>query len=143
MNALDELMRAAEQAAQEAESWADLSNALFNPVDGLVSRAYRTREAREAFVKTEEYRKIRQLVSDAIERFGLVEGATPKKSGRFVVRLPQSLHGALEREAVAEGVSLNQLVVSKLSLTLGRLSNLVRQEAGTGSHSQLADSSRR
>jgi hypothetical protein len=68
-------MKAAEQAAWDAESWADLSNVLFNPVDGLVSRAYRTREAREAFVKTEEYRKIRQLISDAIERFGLVEGA--------------------------------------------------------------------
>src|SRR5690242_15341504 len=97
LNALDELMKAAEQAAREAESWADLSNALFSPVDGLVSRAYRTREAREAFVKTEEFRKIRQLVSDAIERFGLVEGATPKKSVRFLVRLPQSLHRALER----------------------------------------------
>ena len=78
----------------------------------------------------------RHSASDAIERFGLVEGATPKKSGRFVVRLPQSLHAALEREAVAEGVSLNQLVVSKLSLTLGRLSHLVCEEAGVGSHSQ-------
>jgi hypothetical protein len=136
VKALDELMKAAEQAAQEAESWADLSNVLFNPVDGLVSRAYPTREAREAFVKTEEYRRIWQLVSDAMQRFGLVEGATPKKSGRFVVRLPQSLHAALEREAIAEGVSLNQLVVSKLSLTLGRLSNLVCQEAGFGSHGQ-------
>src|SRR4051794_9635047 len=136
MNAIDDLMKAAERAAQEAESWADLSNALFNPVDGLVSRAYHTREAREAFVQTEEYRKLWQLVSDAMERFGLVEGATPKKSGRFVVRLPQSLHAALEREAVAEGVSLNQLVVSKLSLTLGRFSHLVRQEEGIGSQRQ-------
>jgi hypothetical protein len=136
MNALDQLLKAAEQAAQEAESWADLSNALFNPIDGLVSRAYRTREAREAFVKTEAYRKIWQLVSDAMDRFGLVEGAIPKKSGRFVVRLPQSLHGALEREAIAEGVSLNQLVVSKLSLTLGRLSHLVCDQAETGSAGQ-------
>ena len=136
MKAPDELVKAAEQAAQEAESWADLSNVLFNPVDGLVSRAYPTREAREAFVKTEEYHRIWQLVSDAMQRFGLVEGGTPKKSGRFVVRLPQSLHAALEREAIAEGVSLNQLVVSKLSLTLGRLSNLVCQEAGFGPHGQ-------
>ena len=135
MKNANRIVEKAEKVAGSTQTWADLSNALFNPVDGLVPRAYRTREAREAFVKTEEYRKLRQLVADAIDRFGLVEGATPKKSGRFVVRLPQSLHGALEREAVAEGVSLNQLVVSKLSLTLGRFSNLVHEGAGIGSRS--------
>lgn len=124
MNAVKELLKEAQQAAREAETWADLSNFLFNPVDGLVAKAYPTRAAREAFVKTKEYRKIRQLVSDAMERHGLVEGATPRKSGRFVVRLPQSLHAALEREAAAEGVSLNQLVVAKLGVGLGRLAGL-------------------
>src|SRR5207302_3445056 len=94
------------------------------PVDGLVARAYPTREAREAFVRTEEYRRLQQLISDGIERHGLVAGATPRKSGRFVVRLPQSLHAALEREAAAEGVSLNQLVLAKLAVGLGRLTVL-------------------
>jgi hypothetical protein len=41
-----------------------------------------------------------------------------------VVRLPRSLHAALEREAIAEGVSLNQLVVAKLAVGLGRLAGL-------------------
>jgi hypothetical protein len=77
---MSELFQEAERAARDSETWADLSNFLFNPVDGLVARAYPTREAREAFLQTEEYRKIRQLVSDARERHGLVEGATPKKS---------------------------------------------------------------
>jgi predicted HicB family RNase H-like nuclease len=117
-------MAKAEQAAREAATWADLSNYLFNPVNGLVAKAYPTRQAREAYVKTEEYRKIRQLITDAIERQGLVEGATPKKSGRFVVRLPQSLHAALEREAISEGISLNQLVLAKLAVGLGRLTDL-------------------
>ena len=36
-------------------------------------------------------------------------------SGRFQVRLPKSLHRALAQEAEREGVSLNMLVVSKLS----------------------------
>jgi predicted HicB family RNase H-like nuclease len=69
-------------------------------------------------VKTEEYHKIRALIDRAREQTGLVAGATPKKSGRFVVRLPISLHAALEREAAAEGVSLNQLVVAKLAAQL-------------------------
>jgi hypothetical protein len=78
----NELLNEAERAARDAETWADLSNFLFNPIDGLVARAYPTREARETFVKTDEYKKVRKLVCDAIERHGLVEGATPRKSGR-------------------------------------------------------------
>lgn len=89
MNAATHLMSEAELAARDSESWADLSNILFNPIDGLVARTYPTREEREAFVKTEDYRRIRQLVADAMDRHGLVEGGTPKKSGRFVVRLPR------------------------------------------------------
>jgi len=86
-----------------------------------VTKAYPTRAEREAFVKTEEYKQIRQLITSAVERQGLVEGAAPKKSGRFVVRLPHSLHAALEREAAAEGVSLNQLVIAKLAAQLREL----------------------
>lgn len=119
-----EVLKQAEDAAKTAETWADLSNALFDPFDGLVARAYPTRAEREAFVKTTEYKAIRGLVNAAVERTGLVEGATPRKSGRFVVRLPKSLHAALEQEATAEGVSLNQLVVAKLSIGLGKLAGV-------------------
>lgn len=118
MKHADKLLKKARQAARSVESWADLSNALFNPIDGLVTRTYQTRAERRAFLKTAEYRKIRQLLTRAVETHGLVEGATPRKSGRFVVRLPQSLHAALEREASREGVSLNQLVVAKLAIQL-------------------------
>jgi len=37
-------------------------------------------------------------------------------SGKFVVRLPKSLHQRLAIEAEREGVSLNQLAVYKLSM---------------------------
>lgn len=39
----------------------------------------------------------------------------PEASGKFVVRLPRSLHAQLQELAEAEGTSLNQLVVSLLS----------------------------
>lgn len=118
MSKASEVLQAAQRLAASAETWADLSNALFDPVDGIVTKAYPTRAERSAFLESPEYRQIRQLVHDAMMRTGLVEGATPKKSGRFVVRLPQSIHAALEREAKQEGVSLNQLVVAKLSVQL-------------------------
>ena len=74
MNPAKKLLEEAERAARDSETWARLSNFLFNPGDGLVARAYPTRADREAFIQTDEYRKIRQLVSDAREHHGLVEG---------------------------------------------------------------------
>jgi hypothetical protein len=108
----------AEKLAGSVETWADLSNALFDPVNGLITKAYPTRSEREMFFRTEQYGRIRDLLANAVDTHGLVEGATPKKSGRFVVRLPHSLHAALGREAEREGVSLNQLVVAKLAADL-------------------------
>jgi uncharacterized protein (DUF1778 family) len=121
MKTANRILKQARVLARSVESWADFSNALFNPIDGLITTAYPTRAEREAFLKTAQYREINNLLDKAIETHGLVEGATPKKSGRFVVRLPQSLHAALEREAKQEGVSLNQLVVTKLAVQLSTL----------------------
>lgn len=66
-----------------------------------------------------------------MQQTGVVTGAEPKKSGRFVVRLPRSLHAALEHEAQAEGTSLNQLVLAKLAVQLssvasGRTAGLIQ-----------------
>lgn len=116
------ILESARQVALNAETWADLSNALFDPDEGLVARAYPSRAARVRFMKTAEYRAIRGLIDAAQERTGFVQGATPrKKSGRVLVRLPISLHGALEAEAKDERVSLNQLIVTKLAMRLSKV----------------------
>lgn len=115
------LLDSAKGLASSNPTWADLSNALFDQKTGLIAKAYPTREERQRFVRSPEYKAIRDLINKAQERTGLVEGATPAKSGKFVVRLPRSLHAALEAEADAEGVSLNQLVVAKLAIQLSQL----------------------
>ncbi len=112
-----ELLESAKQAAGSLDTWADFSNFLFNPDTGLIVKAFPSRNDREAFMKTPEYQAIRKLLLDSMEKGALADGANPK-SGRFVVRLPKSLHAALEREASNEGVSLNQLVVTKLAVSL-------------------------
>lgn len=76
-----ELLRQAEEAAVTAESWADLSNWLFDPATGLVARAFPGKAERAAFARTEEYRRIRELIRDAQNQSGLVKGATPRKGG--------------------------------------------------------------
>jgi hypothetical protein len=121
MNEASSLVGAANKIAESVETWADLSNALFDPETGLVSRAYPTREQRAEFLRSPEYKKIRDLIDAAARRSGLVGGATPAKSGKFVVRLPKSLHAALVSEAEEEGVSLNQLVVAKLAAQMSEI----------------------
>lgn len=45
---------------------------------------------------------------------------TPPVSGRFVTRLPKSVHAKLAERAKAEGVSLNTLVLAYIAEGLGR-----------------------
>ncbi|MCI0683433.1 MAG: type II toxin-antitoxin system HicB family antitoxin [Gemmataceae bacterium] len=118
---VDQILKTARHQAASARSWADVSNLLFDSEDGLVSRAFPTRTERERFVKTAAYRELMNLIDDVRQRTGFIAGATPTKSGKFVVRLPKSLHAALETEAAREGVSLNQLVVAKLAVQMSHL----------------------
>jgi hypothetical protein len=115
-----DILNQARKLAEQSDSWADLSNAMFAPSDGLVARTFPSRAERNAFRKTKVWEAMHDLVRAKMERTGLVEGAEPQKSGRFVVRLPKSMHAALEREAAAEGTSLNQLVLAKLAVQLSR-----------------------
>ena len=77
MNKAAELVKEAKKLAAEAGTWADLSNALFDPVHGLLAKAYPTRKERAVFVQSKEYEEICGLIDAAIARTGLVEGATP------------------------------------------------------------------
>ena len=51
---------------------------------------------------------------------------TPSVSGRFVTRLPKSIHAKLAERAKAEGVSLNTLVLAFIAEGLGRKNARVR-----------------
>src|SRR5207245_161508 len=70
------------------------------------------------------YKKISAIRENLMRKFGTTKGGTPEKSGRMLVRLPKSLHKSLDIEAKSEGVSVNQLVVSKLSLPIQSRINL-------------------
>jgi hypothetical protein len=74
-----QLVKTAKDIARTVDTWADLSNALFNPINGIVALAYPTKADRTAFRQTAEYREIRRILNDAIDNTGLIEGATPIK----------------------------------------------------------------
>jgi hypothetical protein len=104
--------------ATKVESWADFSNALFSQRNGIVARTFTDAE-RQAFYSSNQYEQINQILISLMNKFGVSNGANPKrKSGKFIVRVPASLHEFLAIEAGSEGVSLNQLAVAKLAIPL-------------------------
>ena len=72
------LLDSAKSLASSSPTWADFSNALFDPSTGLIAKAYPTREERQRFVRSPQYKAIRELIDKAQERTGLIEGATPR-----------------------------------------------------------------
>jgi len=125
MSVANDVLAEGARLAEKSKTWADLSNALFDPLDGLVAKRLPDPADRAAFRKSKAYEELHELVERKMLQTGVVAGSEPTKSGRFVVRLPKTLHAALEREAAAEGTSLNQLVLTKLAV---RLSDVLGSE---------------
>ncbi len=65
---LHALMEAVREAASEHWNWIELSNRLFAPGTGIVSRVFLTRESRLEFLASPEYAEILRLVWAAQER---------------------------------------------------------------------------
>jgi len=109
-----QVLQFAEQRAREATDWVELHNALFG-IGGKVTELFTTEAERTAFVQTEEAKQIFALFdtlpAPAVKDFGELLATA---NGAISVRLPRSVHAALLAEAKAEGVSLNQLCLSKL-----------------------------
>ena len=55
--------------------------------------------------------------------FSPEDAAAPGASGKFVARVPKSIHAKLTLRAKAEGVSLNTLVLTLIAEGLGRREN--------------------
>ena len=83
-----DILRQAKKQARSARTWADLSNAIFDPVDGLIAKAYPTIEARRNFQKSAEYRTLQQLVEGAMRRTGAapLHGPSPSIIRRWADR---------------------------------------------------------
>ena len=74
-----------------------------------------------ASTQDEAFSAIRYLVADAVDNM-LVNGETPPIpisdrafSGKFMVRVTPEMHRALAITAAEQGVSINQLVTSRLT----------------------------
>lgn len=110
------LLKSAKAVAKRGASWLEANNTLFG-IGTDFSRQFPTVESRQAFHAGPEYAEIRQLLSGLqLPHESTRDPGGP--SGKFLVRLPKSVHAALQAEAESEGVSLNQLALTKLSIGL-------------------------
>lgn len=127
-----EFVSFARRVAEEEAAWADWHNRVFG-TEGKFQELFPTPTEREAFVTSQYQRDIDEISASLREGKTIAEYTQPvtTASGKFVVRLPSSLHEALTKEARAEGVSLNQLVVSKLSITLRVATQQLLDETGS------------
>jgi HicB family len=109
-----EVLEFAQGRAKESADWLELHFALFG-VGGKADELFPTETERTAFCRTAEYKQILALM-DTLPRPANKETRelVSSANGAISVRLPRSVHAALLAEAKAEGVSLNQLCVSKL-----------------------------
>ncbi|MEX0713752.1 MAG: toxin-antitoxin system HicB family antitoxin [Pirellulales bacterium] len=107
-----EALAFARQQAESAKTWIELSNALYG-MGGKCGELFPTASDRAKFAKTPEYKEMAEILA-ALP--GARSGDVP--SGQLRVRMPRSIHAALIEEAKAEGVSLNQLILSKISFQL-------------------------
>jgi len=99
-----------------ATSWVELHNAFYG-IGGKFIELFPSQTERAAFSQTQEFREISAIIQ-SFQTAGDASSAVGEASGKFVLRLPRSLHSALSAEAEAEGVSLNQLCLAKLAVQL-------------------------
>lgn len=109
-----QVLEFAERRAKESRDWLDLHFAVFG-VGGKATEVFANEAERAAFLKTPEYKRLLALI-ERLPRPAQkdVRELVSSANGAISVRLPRSVHAALLAEAQAEGVSLNQLCVSKL-----------------------------
>ena len=96
-------------------TWVEANNAVYGP-GGPFVRFFPTAADRAEFARTEESAQIDELIDSLPDP--PIGPKSREFSGTFDIRIPKSLHAALVCEAEVEGVSLNQLVLTKLALHL-------------------------
>ena len=103
---------AAEILYTQDPDWVTFYREIFG-VRGIIRRIFPTREALTGFEATEVYQEVLQMLTKLRGRGPLP--TNPEEPTRVItVRLPKSLHEALQAEAHDHRTSMNKLCISKL-----------------------------
>ncbi|MBY0526088.1 MAG: hypothetical protein K2R98_22020 [Gemmataceae bacterium] len=75
------LLAEAKRIARQVDSWITLSNALSDPIGGLIAIHFPEARQREEFLCSAEYEELNQLLLRTIERKGLYPRAANSTNG--------------------------------------------------------------
>jgi len=129
VKSLDKVEREIHEEAERLRSQgasAPAFSARFFGSDGLLRKLWKTDADRKAVVASELYQWLKNRLSEIREREAAeFEKEVASLSGRLTVVVPKSLHSALKREAVQEGISLSELIRLKLGVAYRDVANLL------------------
>lgn len=108
----EEIQRLAESLFSQKPDWVSFYREILG-LRGIVRRNCPTLESLAEFEQTEAYQEIQQMLT-SLRRQGppIKDDAEPTRV--ITVRLPKSLHEALQVEAHEHHTSMNKLCISKL-----------------------------
>ena len=75
------LVAEAKEIARRVDSWISLSNALSDPVGGLIARYFPDAEQRAEFLRSPAYEELNQLLLRTIKRKGLYPRSAGEANG--------------------------------------------------------------
>jgi predicted HicB family RNase H-like nuclease len=107
-----EAHRVAESLYRQAPDWVIFFREILG-IGGVVRRLFPGRDDLADFERTEEYAEI-QLMLARLRQRSAPNQEKPEPTRVITVRMPQSLHEALQAEAHAHQTSMNKLCISKL-----------------------------
>ncbi len=107
-----EALRVAETLYRQAPDWVIFFREILG-IGGVVRRLFPGREDLVEFERSDEYAEIQLMVARLRQR-SVPSPEKPEPTRVITVRMPQSLHEALQAEAHAHQTSMNKLCISKL-----------------------------
>lgn len=120
-----EIYREAESLRERGIA-APVFSARFFGSDGLLRTLWKTDGERKAVIGSELYRWLKDCLGGIRDRdVAAFEKEVAALSGRLTVVVPKSLHAALKREAVQEGISLSELIRLKLGVAYRDIAGLL------------------
>jgi predicted HicB family RNase H-like nuclease len=129
MKALNKTEREIYQEAEHLQARgtsAPVFSARFFGSDGLLRKLWKTDGERKAVVASELYKWLKTCLTEIRDReVAQFEKEVASLSGRLTVVVPRSLHAALKREAVQEGISLSELIRLKLGVAYRDVAGLL------------------
>lgn len=107
-----EVYRVAHELFRQDPDWVTFFREVLG-LDGVVRRVYQAPEELAQFEQSNEYQEIQAMLARLRER-GLSRPSAQEPTKVITVRMPKSLHDALQREAHERHTSMNRLCIGKL-----------------------------